>query len=275
LRPDAQPQVESFVKTVEQASRSLLLLDYDGTLAPFHTRRDRALPYPGVAAVLQEIVRNGRTRMVIITGRDARGAIPLLGIHPCPEVWGLHGLQRLRPNGSAEIPELNERLPEALSAAEHWLEYQQLQHTAEFKTGSIAVHWRGLGECAAEAVRGRVLLGWMPIADRFGLDLLEFDGGVEIRPPQADKGDAVGALLREVGPDTPVAYLGDDNTDELAFRVINGRGLSVLVRPQWRETAAQLWLQPPEELLDFLTQWLQACRRRDESGAANAVAVNR
>ena len=273
MRPDAQPQVESFLKTVAHASRSLLLLDYDGTLAPFHTERHRALPYPGVAALLQEIVRNVRTRVVIISGRDASDAIPLLGIQPCPEVWGLHGLQRRKPGRSAEIPELDERIPEALSAADHWLEYQQLRHAAEFKTGSIAVHWRGLGECEAGVLRGRVLLGWTPIADHFGLDLLEFDGGVEIRPPHADKGDAVRTLLREVEPDTPAAYLGDDTTDEPAFRAMNGRGLSVLVRPQWRETAAQLWLQPPEELLDFLTQWLEVCRRLDEFGGKTAVAV--
>jgi trehalose-phosphatase len=263
------------VKTVAQASRSLLLLDYDGTLAPFHTERDQAWPYPGVAALLQEIVRNRRTRVVIISGRDVSDAISLLGIQPRPEFWGLHGLQRQKPDESAEISDLDEGIPEALSAADHWLEYQGLRPAAEFKTGSIAVHWRGLGECEAEAIRGRVLLGWIPIAERFGVDLLEFDGGVEIRPPQADKGDAVRALLREVDPGTPAAYLGDDTTDEPAFQAIDGRGLSVLVRPLWRETAAQLWLQPPEELLDFLTQWLQACRRRDESGAAAAVVVSR
>jgi trehalose 6-phosphate phosphatase len=275
LRPNRHAQVEAFITTVARASQSLLLLDYDGTLAPFRTKRDQALPYPGVAEVLQEIVRNCRTRVVFISGREASEAIPLLGIHPCPEVWGLHGLQRVKPNGKAEIPVLDESIPEALVAADHWLEYQRLRQAAEFKPGSIAVHWRGLDECEAEAVRGRVLLGWTPIADHFGLDLLEFDGGVEIRPPHADKGDAVRTLLREVAPDAPAAYLGDDTTDEPAFRAINDRGLSVLVRPKWRQTAAQVWLQPPVELLDFLTQWLQASRRRDESGAATAAAVNR
>jgi trehalose-phosphatase len=262
-----------FVKTVARASRSLLMLDYDGTLAPFHALRDRALPYPGVAEVLQELVRGGRTRVVIISGREASEAIPLLGIHPCPEVWGLHGLQRVRPNARVEIAELDERIPEALAIADHWLEYQQMRHAAEFKTGSIAVHWRGVDECEAEEIRGRVLLGWTPIADHYGLDLLEFDGGIEIRQPHADKGDAVRTLLREVAPDTPAAYLGDDTTDEPAFQAINGRGLSVLVRPQWRETAAQSWLRPPQQLLDFLTQWLQASRQQGESGAATAVAV--
>ena len=229
-----QSEITPLLHSVAQASRAALLLDYDGTLAPFHTERDRAYPYPGVTSVLQEIVRNGRTRVVIVSGRGAAEILPLLNIHPQPEVWGIHGLQRLRADGSTEMPSLDERTLNGLSDAERWLGYQQLRHVAEFKAGSIAVHWRGLSDSDADALRARVWLGWGPIAESNGLDLLEFDGGIEMRTPAADKGDAVRGLLKEIGPDAPVAYLGDDNTDESAFRAIQGRGISVLVRPQWR-----------------------------------------
>jgi trehalose-phosphatase len=161
-----------------------------------------------------------------------------------------------------------------LAAAEEWLRYQRLQHTAEFKTGSIAVHWRGLDECEAEAIRGRVLMGWTPLAKYTHLDLLEFDGGVEIRAHKADKADAVRTILREISPGTPVAYLGDDSTDEHAFQVVNGRGLSILVRPRWRKTAAALWLKPPDELLDLLDRWLQACQQQHALGNNTTMAVN-
>ena len=120
-----------------------------------------------------------------------------------------------------------------------------------------------------------MLLGWIHLAQEAGLDLLEFDGGVEIRASAPDKGDAVRSLLSEMSANTPAAYLGDDNTDERAFRAINGRGLSVLVRPQWRQTAARLWLKPPEELLDFLARWLKACQALDASGSEAVAAVNR
>ena len=210
LKPDTQLQVEQFLKSVTQAPRSLLLLDYDGTLAPFHQERDQAFPYPGIAEVLQEIIRGGHARVVIISGRDTSETIPLLGLHPFPEVWGLHGMQRRTPDGRVEMLRLEEGYLDALSDADRWLGYQQLRHTAEFKTGSIAVHWRGLSEWEIEELRGRVLLGWKPIAQDAGMELLDFDGGIELRPPEADKGDVVRLLLGEVGPGTPAAYLGDD-----------------------------------------------------------------
>jgi trehalose-phosphatase len=275
LKPDTQRRIESFLKAVAQAPQSLLLLDYDGTLAPFHQQRDQAVPYPGIAPLLQEIARNGRTRVVIVSGRDTAETVALLGVAPIPEVWGLHGLQRRKSDGSVETVQLNQRNLDALSDAGRWLAYQHLRPKAEFKTGSIAVHWRGLKDQEVEELRGRVLLGWKPIAEHSGLELLDFDGGIEIRTPEADKGDVVHLVLSEMAPGTPAAYLGDDATDEHAFQAIHGHGLSVLVRPRWRHTAAQLWLKPPEELLAFLVRWVEAVREHDALGGEAAVGVGR
>jgi len=172
-----------------------------------------------------------------------------------------------------QVPRLDERTLNGLSDADGWLGYQQLRHTAEFKAGSIAVHWRGLNEIKTEDLRSRVMLGWRPIAESSGLDLLEFDGGIEIRASEADKGVAVRSFLDEIGADTPAAYLGDDATDESAFQAMQGRGISVLVRPAWRQTAAQFWLQPPEELLDFLKLWLEVCVKHDTLGGATAAVI--
>ena len=87
-----------------------------------------------------------------------------------------------------------------------------------------------------------------------------FDGGIELRVPGRSKATAVEQLLAESGADPVSAYLGDDRTDEDAFQAIASHGLGVLVRPDLRPTAAAWWLRPPEELLDFLDQWIAACR---------------
>jgi len=81
---------------------------------------------------------------------------------------------------------------------------------------------------------------------------------LELRVRGRNKGVAVRTVLSEEGEDVVAAYLGDDRTDEDAFVAIERRGLGVLVRDQYRPTAASHWLRPPEELLDFLIRWANA-----------------
>jgi trehalose-phosphatase len=262
------------MNAVAQSPVSALLLDYDGILAPFCLNRQQALPYPGMTALLQEIIVNGRTRVVIITGRNAREVIPLLAVHPSPEIWGCHGLERLRQDGTCEAPRVEEPVLHALADADRWLRYQGLHDRAEFKTGAVAIHWRGLDEATTAEIRGQVLLGWIPIAQSTPMELLEFDGGIEMRMPGRDKGDAVRTILDEVGPEVPVAYLGDDLTDERAFLALGTLGLSVLVRPEWRKTAAALWIRPPEGLREFLARWLKACREGQHRAATESSGPN-
>ena len=267
-------EVEQFMNAVAQSPVCALLLDYDGILAPFCLNRQQALPYPGMTALLQEIIVNGRTRVVIITGRNAHEVIPLLAVHPSPEIWGCHGLERLRPDGTCEAPRVEEPVLHALADADRWLRYQGLHDRAEFKTAAVAIHWRGLDEATAAEIRGQVLLGWIPIAQSTPMELLEFDGGIEMRMPGRDKGDAVRTILNEIGPEVPVAYLGDDLTDERAFLALGTLGLSVLVRPEWRKTAAALWIRPPEGLREFLARWLQACREGQHRAGTESSGPN-
>jgi trehalose-phosphatase len=250
---------EPFLDHLEQAEQSALLLDYDGTLAPFTVDRRRAFPYPAIPGLLRRIMETGRTRLVLITGRAAHELRPLLGLDPAPEIWGAHGLERLLPDGEYRVAELNERTQRSLAEADAWLDREGLRGLAEIKPGSIAVHWRGLSVPDVEELRAAVTRIWQPLAGINDLSLHEFDGGIELRPRARNKGDAVRSILAEIPQDAPVAYLGDDLTDEDAFRALGSRGLTLLVRPEYRATAAAGWLRPPEELVHFLTEWLRAC----------------
>ena len=258
----AKVDLSEFFRDVARARESALMLDYDSTLAGFQERRNEARPYPGVTQLLKEIMSTGRTRVVLITGRRAHEIIPLLGVSPHPEIWGTHGLERLRSDSSYELEPIDQYTHDALWAAADWVDNLKLQERMERKPGSLAVHWRGLADDEAQDVRSKVLLGWLSIADRACLAIEQFDGGVEMRLTTRNKGDAVQTILTEMDVDAPVAYLGDDQSDENAFRVLRNRGLCVLVRPQWRETSAHLWLRPPTQVLAFLHDWLAACRYR-------------
>jgi len=245
-----------FLERLRSAPTRVLLLDYDGTLAPFVVDRTLALPYPEVPALIGRIMAQG-TRVVLISGRPVRELLLLSGISPQPEVWGSHGLERLMADGRYEVSSVPVH-QDYLLAAISLLQDAGLESQTEVKPGGVAVHWRGLDPARAEKLAREIPRLWKPLLDRAPVRLLEFDGGLELRVAGAGKGDAVRVILKEAGPDAAVAYLGDDQTDEDAFRALKGSGLTVLVRPQSRPTGAEVWLQPPHELLQFLKEWLRA-----------------
>jgi len=249
----------AFLESLSAARERVLLLDYDGTLAPFTAERSRARAYPPVPRLLSSIMNGCRTRVVMITGRSARDLSGLLGLDPHPEIWGSHGLERLTPNGTHEIARIPEQGRAALQAAFDSCVRAGMDRFVEQKPGCLALHWRGLRPEAVEAVRTFGYRILAPLACRALLLLSEFDGGMELRARSCNKGHAVRSILAETDPESPVAYLGDDLGDEDAFRALEGRGLTVLVRPEYRPTDAQLWLRPPGELMQFLRDWIDAC----------------
>lgn len=233
-----------------------LLLDYDGTLAPFRKERDQAFPYPGVREIVDEIMAAGGTRVVIISGRAVDDIVPLLGFARRPEIRGSHGWERLDPE--AEEPTIAPMAAgrrEALDACRKWLAGEFDATRVEDKPASVALHWRGADAAASASAEKRARGGLEPIASGAGLELRGFDGGIEVRVPGRDKGTVAEEILTELGHGCAAAYLGDDDTDEDAFRAIAGLGLRLLVRETERPTLADLWIRPPGELLEFLSRW--------------------
>jgi len=248
----------SFLEKVRRATSRALLLDYDGTLAPFTPDRARAFPYREIPELISRIMRCN-TRVVLVSGRPATELVFLSGIHPHPEIWGSHGSERLLPDGSYEVEAPPPEQRKALQIAATSLRAAGLDSRTETKPGGLAVHWRGLSPEERTSIENKVRTLFSSAVNDHGLHLLPFDGGLELRAPGKHKGDAVSAILAETGAGVAAAYLGDDQTDENAFRAIKGRGLSILVRPEPRPTMADVWLRPPDELGRFLRDWLLAC----------------
>ncbi len=245
-----------FFDQIARAPERVLMLDYDGTLAPFHVDPARAVPYPQVEEVLEEIARAGGTRIVIVSGRPADEVPPLLSLSWQPEIWGSHGWERLLPDGKRVITEPAPESQRALEAGVAAIaDLVRDGARLERKLASIALHWRGLPTMACVALKRRAERAWEPVVGGGVVELLTFDGGLELRAIGCNKQSAVKAVLSESAPDSAVAYLGDDMTDEDAFRALKLRGVAVLVRTEFRETEADVWLKPPEELVAFLRHW--------------------
>ncbi|HSA23317.1 MAG TPA: trehalose-phosphatase, partial [Myxococcota bacterium] len=248
----ASVDLERRMQVAANAPQRLLMLDYDGTLAPFQVDPALALPYPGLTDLLERLAGQG-TRIVVVTGRPADQCERLLAVRFPLEIWGCHGGERRLPDGSAWRHELSALQAVGLLRATAIKQaVQALGGRLEIKRLAVAAHHRGCPAQAVHAIRALVRGDWQALARQFDLSVVEFDGGLELRLPGLGKAHAVEVMLAEAPTALPIAFLGDDETDEDGFRAVRGRGLGVLVRPELRPTAADLWIQPPEELFWFL-----------------------
>jgi trehalose 6-phosphate phosphatase len=245
-----------FFRSLADAPYSALMLDYDGTLAPFTVKREEATPYPGIRERLHRLLRTTTTRVVVISGRAISDLLPLLDLHPTPEIWGSHGWERLSATGEYSPPTLDNSKKEGLRQAENVSRGVVDASQKESKPVSFALHWRGSPDASREKIATSILPVWRSIASSSGLEVHEFDGGIELRAIGKTKADAVDAVLADLPDGSVSAFLGDDATDEDAFRALGSRGIKVLVRREVRPTHADLLITPPEELLFFLDEWI-------------------
>lgn len=235
---------------------SLLMLDYDGTLAPFVKERMQAYPYPGVKERLAALVKLKKTRTVIISGRSMTDLETLLNKMPCLELWGSHGLERKLPSGEVVCFKIDAKLYKGLEEGIKVCQEQIDPEFCEIKPFSVALHWRGMDPTRKLQAMKSIEPLWKKICSLYDLEIHRFDGGLELRLKGWNKGNVAGELVNEVPEGTLIAYLGDDLTDEEAFAALGNRGLKLLVREHFRPTLADIYLIPPQELLSFLDQWI-------------------
>lgn len=254
-----QVDLDSFFTHITKTQERLLLLDYDGTLAPFRVERDQAFPYPGVTELLSDIRNSRTTRIIIISGRAIQDIVPLIDIDPLPEIWGSHGWEYLSGDGEYKIIYPDEATINTISQAKKCISLLNLENHCEQKPVSLAIHWRGLTPERAESIETQIIDHWTKLLEKSSLEIHPFDGGIELRVVGKDKGTAVNSIIDGLDEKVAIAYLGDDFTDEDAFKVLKTKGLNVLVREQFRPTNADLWIKPPGELLEFLSRWKKAC----------------
>jgi trehalose 6-phosphate phosphatase len=199
--------------------RSLIGLDFDGTLAPIVPDPAAARALPAAAAALRRL--SGRVgTLAIITGRPATEAVEYGGLADMPRiiVLGHYGRQRwsdgrlTAPPPPAGLADARARLPGVLAAAG-----APAGTRVEDKGDALAVHTRQSADPAAalELLRGPLA----ELAARTGLAPEPGRMVIELRPPGADKGRALRELAA-LRPPSAVLFCGDDLGDRPAFAAV-------------------------------------------------------
>ncbi len=228
-----------------------VVLDYDGTLAPIRMRPEDAHMAPSMRELLRQVA--ARCTVAVVSGRDLDNVREKVGIGSIAYA-GSHGLDIQTPKGDRFAPKAARDCLDALDVAETKLREGVISSSAriERKRFSIAIHTRGIPrpeKTNADALVEDVLAKTAKLERRAGKEV------IELRPQTGwGKGRAVEDLLDRLGFPAhrrPVAYVGDDLTDEDAFAspVVDA---PVLVRERERDTHARFALSGPSEVEDLL-----------------------
>jgi trehalose 6-phosphate phosphatase len=234
-----------------------LFLDYDGTLSPIVRDPGKAVLSLRMRRRLERLLKAGRCRIAVISGRaleDIRGRVGMAGI----TYGGNHGLEVEGPGGTFRYPlpkearraldDVRGELRKALAAVRGvLLEGKGMSltvHLREVKRGELLIAAHALSEATRPyRTRGEIVV--RPGKETFEiLPSVEWDKGKTLQW-LLEKGTVAGGE-----PPWPVC-MGDDRTDEDAFRAIGEGGLTVVVGTP-RQTTARYYLRNVGEVAVFL-----------------------
>jgi trehalose 6-phosphate phosphatase len=252
--------IDGFWDQIGNAEHVALLLDYDGTLAPFHVDRLKAVPLEGVVDALKELRDTTDTDLALVSGRPISEILQLMP-DPGVTIIGTHGFELRRPGEEVSNVAISPDQSRILDRA--FIDARKLigEHRVERKVATVAAHFRGLDRLDTLQYEHDLLERWLTYVDTDILEVRKFKGGLEMRALGRHKGVAVADYLDACPNSTVAVYVGDDDTDEDAFRtVINRGGHGVRVGTDIDETAAAGSLASCDAVLQFLRTWIEVRR---------------
>lgn len=275
-QPSALKMFEQIIKA-SKGKQIVMFLDYDGTLSPIVADPDRAYMSEAMRKTVRKLARYFPTAIVSGRCRDKvynfvrLAELYYAGSHGMDIKGPAKGSKYLKGSQAVLFQPASEFLPMIHEVYKRLLEKTKsiMGAKVEHNKFCLSVHFRCVDEKKwselAHEVRS-VLKEYPKLRLTPGRKVLE------IRPTiKWDKGKALEFLLESLGlancTDVFPVYIGDDRTDEDAFKVLRdrGQGFGILVSKLAKETNASYYLQEPSEVMDFLqrlVRWRRLSLRR-------------
>ncbi len=237
--------------------KAVFFLDYDGTLTPIVERPELAV----ISNEMRETVKglSGKTTVAIVSGRIREDVENLAGIEGIVYA-GNHGFDIMGPGFAMVHPKAKEAVPvvdEAIKKLSEGLSGTKGM-IIEKKKFSVAVHYRLVAEKDFPAIEEFVkklaggYVGKLRLMS--GKKVFEFLPDI-----YWDKGQAIRWImdaLKLSWEKSPVVYIGDDVTDEYAFRAVRTRGAGILVSKGAKESAADFRVSTPGEVKELFERFI-------------------
>lgn len=243
----------------EPAPDWALFLDFDGTLVELEPHPDMVRPSPSLATTLNRLAELLDGAVAIVSGRSLDDLDRFLSGVKLP-MAGVHGLERRDALGTVHRP-LDHT--ESFRSARAMLARFVAEHPGthyEDKGNSLALHYRNAAGFAAQA-EAALRAQCQRMGDEF--EVQRGKSVVELKPTAHHKGTVLAAFLEEAPfrGRTPV-FIGDDVTDEDAFRLVAERGGHAIRVGEAAETSATTRIGSVKEVLEWLRTMIEKLEKQ-------------
>ncbi|MEJ5944180.1 trehalose-phosphatase [Pseudokineococcus basanitobsidens] len=257
------PALREALERLAALPRPLVVLDFDGVLAPLVDDRDAARPLERSSAALAALAALDGDRAVDLALVSGRPLEPLVRLASPPEgtsLVGSHGAEVRLAGAQESSAPLDEAETALLADVVDRVRAVAGTHAGtdvETKPAGVVLHTRRAALDVASSAQRAVTDGPGRLP---GVRAMRGKDVVELAVLDVDKGRSVQALRASTGADA-VLYAGDDVTDEHAFAVLDPAAGDVGVHVGDGSTAAAHRVADPEAVADLL-EHLLALRSR-------------
>lgn len=250
---------DGIIEEVMAQDRRAFFLDYDGTLTPIVEDPPKAHLSPNHREVIASLLADEKNFVCVISGRAIEQLKGFIGLKDLV-LAGNHGMEIAGPSisyvneGALRAKPLLKEIAEMLQR-----KLNDLQGVlVEDKGLTVSVHYRMVPVKRHPHLKRSFYREMEKFSASNTITITRGKKILEVRPNVVwDKGFAVKWILASLSDyllkERPYPiYMGDDETDEGAFRALKGRGLTILVSPRKGASEASYFVKSVEEAYQFL-----------------------
>jgi len=248
---------KDIVKRIEKAVHLLLFLDYDGTLSPIVSRPEDALLPKSSKILLESIAKKNDVTVSVVTGRSLKEIKRLIGIKGIYYA-GCHGFEVSQKRRDHTLPEVKKVLPLIKKIKSTFKkELKDIKGAQiEDKGPILALHYRRVKKSQIHDLKEIFDACLSPYLKSKKITTAKGKMVLEVRPSMDwNKGRyclyLIENLKKKYNQILPI-YIGDDETDETAFKVLKRKGITVFVKGEKKTSSAEYYLKSTEEVLKLL-----------------------
>ena len=235
----------------------VLFLDYDGTLVSFKNRPKEVKTPKKIKKIIRQLIKNPKIMVIIVTGRTLYDIKKLLNVNGLSFI-ALHGLQIETVSRFQYIWKQADQARLLVKSIKERMQTELEKEKGAFiedKELTVVLHYRLLQTNRIQNTLNKFRKAVYYNDKKNIFEIINGEKVIEARPKGWNKGKAIEMFLAKHAKKKNILpiYIGDDITDEDAFKFLGKRGVSIYVSNQSkRKTTARYWLKNPDDVYYFL-----------------------